>query len=133
MRFSDSVAHHMNDGTTLLHSMVIRVSITSDCSSRKRAGALIQAIKLASVVMTALLPTSNHARAAPCTTEPAFQRSECRLLRSEASRRYRVESRARHDCDADIRAVHYYRRRQLDRGGQTLKNSQHLRQTQRLG
>jgi hypothetical protein len=36
-------------------------------------------------------------------------------------------NRARHDCGADIRDVNYYRKRQLDRGGQTLKNSQHLR------
>jgi hypothetical protein len=34
---------------------------------------------------------------------------------------YRVESRARHPLPADIRDVSYYRKRQLDRAGQTLK------------
>jgi hypothetical protein len=33
------------------------------------------------------------------------------------------ESRARHDCGADIRNVNYYRKRELRSGRQTLKNS----------
>ena len=70
--------------------------------------------------MRALWPTCERC---PVQLEPAFQRSECRLLQSEASRRYRVESRARHPLPADIRDVSYYCKRQLDRAGQTLKNS----------
>ena len=45
----------------------------------------------------------SRASGTPVQLEPAFHRSKCRLLQSEGSRRYRIQSRARRPLPADVR------------------------------